>query len=170
MWELAFAGSTVYVKHSKGMEYIAHLLRSPDQLVLSAQLFMAVTGEQGTLVVGSAGEVLDPAAFKQYRSRVEDLENQLDEAERNHDQGRKEAAETELDQLHEQVFSAAGLGGRNRNAHDDAEKIRKGVGIAIERAIASIQKYHPALADYLKLRIKRGRFLMFQGDGIDWQF
>ena len=81
-----------------------------------------------------------------------------------------EAAQTELDQLQEQIYGAVGLGGRPRTAHDDGDKIRKGVGIAIERAIRSIRKHHPALAEYLKLRIKRGTFLVYQGDKIDWQF
>jgi hypothetical protein len=170
VWELAFAGKTVHVRHSKGMKYMAHLLRSPDHEVHSTQLFMAIAGKPGTPVVPSAGEVLDPAALAQYRSRIEDLENQLYKAERNNDEGRKEAAQAELEQLQEHVISALGLGGRPRNAHDDADKIRKAVGIAIERAIASIREHHPALAEYLKLRIKRGTFLIYEGDKIDWQF
>jgi hypothetical protein len=170
VWELAFAGKTVHVRHSKGMDYIAHLLRSPDCEVHSTPLFLAIAGELHTPVLASAGEVLDPAALKQYKSRMEDLEYQLDQAERNNDQGNKEAAQAELDQLQEQVSSAVGLGGRPRHAHDDADKIRKSVRIAIERAIKSIRKHHPALAEYLKVRIQCGTFLRYQGDGIDWQF
>ena len=170
VWELAFEGKTVHVRHSKGMEYMAHLLRSPDHDVHSAQLYIAIAGQLGPFVVGSAGEVLDPAAVKQYRSRIEDLEKRIDQAERNHDQGHKETAQTELDQLQEQIYGAFGLGGRPRAEHDDGDRIRKGVGIAIKRAITSIQQHHPALAEFLKLRIKRGTFLMYQGDKIDWQF
>lgn len=152
------------------MEYIAHLLRSPDREVTAVQLFKGVAGQQGTPIVASAGDVLDRVAIKEYRSRVENLEYQINEAERNNDQGSKEMAQTELHQFTEQLVSAVGLGGRPRIAHDDAEKIRKAVAVAIGRAITLVGKYHPALAKYLDSRIERGSYLRYRGDEEDWQF
>jgi hypothetical protein len=43
-WELSFAGKSVYVAHSKGMAYILHLLRAPDQSLYSVQLLFAAAG------------------------------------------------------------------------------------------------------------------------------
>ena len=170
VWELAFEGLTVHVKHSKGMEYIVHLLRSPNQLVDSVQLLMAAVDERKAPVLGSADATLDRTAINQYRSRAKDLKVELAEAERFHDDSRKEAAQVELEHLTEHLLSARGLGGRRRNTHDDAEKIRKGVGNAITRALNSIRKHHPALTHHLKRSIDLGLMIVYQGDGIDWQF
>jgi hypothetical protein len=170
VWELAFSGKTVHVKNSKGMGQIAYLLRSPGVSLHSIQLLAAAAGEREMPTLGSAGELLDPAAFESYRSHIEDLEHGLAEAERNRDQGRKEAVQYELDQLGRQLQQAVGLDGRRRTAHDDAEKIRKGVSMAISRAITAIREHHVELADHLKLYIKPGSYVCYHDDSIPWEF
>ena len=169
-WELSFDGKFVYVKDLKGMGYIADLLRSPDRPLHSMQLITAAAGILKSPPLGSAGEVLDPTAINEYRSRLEELEAELTEADRNQDQGRKEAAQEEKHQLEEQLMSATGLGGRRRKAHDDLERVRKGVSISINRAIAKIREHHIALAEHLKLQTKLGSFVCYRSDGKPWQF
>jgi hypothetical protein len=170
VWALAFGGKKVHVRNSKGMGYIADLLRSPDQDIHSLQLLMAGAGKQEIPFLGSGGETLDQTAFSKYKTRANDLQQQLAEAQLYHDLGRKEDIQAELERLAEQIVTATGLGGRHRNTQDDAEKIRKGVANAIQRAIVAIKEHDPVLADHLKLRIKRGLFVTYQGDGLEWQF
>src|SRR6185503_18435354 len=88
-WIICFEGKTIIVKNSKGIVYIAHLLQNPRKLVLTADLFAAAAGVEGTIVIGSAGTDLDATASSAYRARADDLTERLREAERNNDEGTK---------------------------------------------------------------------------------
>jgi hypothetical protein len=127
-------------------------------------------GERELPILDSAGETLDPEAFDSYRSRVQDLEDRLAQAERNNDQSQKELLQEERDQITDELLQATGLGGRHRKSHDDAEKIRKSVCNAIARAIEAIHEHLPELADHLKLHIKLGSFVTYKPDASLWQF
>jgi hypothetical protein len=94
----------------------------------------------------------------------------LAEAERHNDQGRKEGAQIEMERLTTEICHAVGLGGKRRKTYDDADKVRKNVSNAINRAITSIRAHHPAFADHLHIHIKRGVFFCYSGDGLSWEF
>jgi hypothetical protein len=169
VWDLAFNGKSVHVKHSKGMSYIAHLLRTPDKLLSCLELVAAEKGVRDLPRLGFGGEVIDQAALGAYIERREDLEDQLNEAEHNCDQGTKEAVQQEMEKLDKEVESACGLGGRHRRLSDDFEKLRKGVSNAIKRAIEAMRKYDPDLAEHFKRYIKRGLSVRYCSDGTDWK-
>jgi hypothetical protein len=170
IWIISFAGKTVHIRHSKGMVYICQLLQSAGQSLHSFQLLTAAAGQSGTIRPGSAGEVLDEKALRQYRDRMDDIEMQLSEAERNCDQAQKERLMTEKERFEDEIQSAVGLGGGLREAHDDTEKARKSVSNAISRAIASIREYHPTAADHLQMRINCGVFIDYAPDESAWEF
>ena len=170
-WTLVFeGGGPVNVKTSKGMQYIAYLLQCPDKSLTCVQLVAAAMGRKNLPTLGSAGEVLDETAIEVYRRRREDLESQLSEAEYNGDQGRKESIQEEQEALNQQIGQAFGIGVRRRSLSNDAEKLRKGVSIAIKRAIATIRKHHPALAGHFERYIQCGFSVCYCSDGKDWQF
>jgi hypothetical protein len=169
-WTLGFGGrERVNVKNSKGMQYIAYLLQCPDQSRTCIELVAAARGERHLPVLGSGGDVLDQTAVASYTRRKEDLEDQLADAERNCDQGGKEAVYEEMLKLDEQLESAFGLGGRHRRLSDDAEKLRKGVSNAIKRAIEATRKHDPALADHFERYIECGLSVRYCSDGVDWK-
>ncbi len=64
------------VKHAKGMEYLDYLLRNPGREVYVLALAGAGEGPE------DAGAILDDRAKQAYRRRVEELDDQLAEAER----------------------------------------------------------------------------------------
>jgi len=169
VWTLVFERKSTTLKDSKGLAYIAHLLRNAGCQCLAADLFAAAAGTEGAIAIGSAGDVLDSTAMARYKSRAEDLKDQLAEAERNNDQGRKEGLRAELEQLADEMLAARGLGGRSRKSHDDREKLRKSVSMAIGRSIRAIRKHHPALADHLQRHVDRGHILSYSGD-LPWEF
>ncbi len=168
-WELRFGGKPVLVRDSKGMKYIVELLRCPGTDIHVSQLLGAVEGQGEELRLGSAGIILDETARRQYKARGEELTEELEEAKRNNNWGRQEEIETELDQMAEQLASATGLGGRDREACDDVERARKRVSRAITTAIKAIGEHHRELADHVSLHVKRGEFCCYHGDGVDWQ-
>src|SRR5207244_2537801 len=88
-WSVAYEGDTFRLKDSKGIGYLHRLLASPGVEVHSLDLVMAHLGapraasrqglETGTL--GDAGALLDAEAKAAYRERLDDLREELDEAE-----------------------------------------------------------------------------------------
>lgn len=167
-WELTFEGRAVLVRESKGVLYLAELLRSPGREVFVAELLAAARGV-AHVPVGTAGETLDDKARRDYRQRAEDLKYQLAEAERNNDSGRCESIRMELEELADQILAGQGLAGRRRRSQDDRDRIRKSVSMAIERAIGTIRKHAPALGEHLDKHIHRGYFLSYSGS-IPWKF
>jgi hypothetical protein len=188
-WELRFAEESVHVKHRKGMTYIAYLLQAPDQLFRSVDLFAASSGQIGDdqrfqrsgtrvlpgrrrelLHLGSGGEVLDQAGIDGLKTKREELDVEMREAEENCDPVRKENIQEQKEKIEEQLLKAHGLGGRRRRLSDDVDRVRKSVSIAIARAIQAIRKHHPALADHLHQQIDRGANARYCSDGVDWKF
>ncbi len=167
VWNLTFDGESTTVKDAKGFSYIAYLLRNPRSLCLAVDLLAAELN--GVVATGSAGEVIDSTAAADYRARADDLKARIAEADVNNDIGQKESLKGELEQLTDQILAAKGLGGRSRSAHDDRERIRKSVAMAIGRAIGAVRKHHPALADHLRHHIDRGHILSYSGD-LPWTF
>ncbi|MBI1817887.1 MAG: AAA family ATPase [Deltaproteobacteria bacterium] len=170
-WTIAFDGSTFRVKDSKGLQYLAHLIRYPDRefhvLDLAAQQFAA--NHEAGAHQDFKMPLLDATAKAQYTRRVDDLREELQEAERNNDRGRIERARAEMELIGEQLSAAVGLGGRDRNAARDAERARLAVTKRIKAALNAIRSLHPSLARHLSLSIKTGYFCTYQpspGDSI----
>ena len=167
-WNLAYEGKSISVRDSKGLVYIAELLRRPGQEIFAAELFAAANGMK-TVPVGSSGAMIDDTAMRAYRQRAADLQFQLGEAQKNNDTGGQEAAQLELDRLTDEILAARGLSGRRRNAQDDSDRIRKSVSMAIARAVGIIREHAPALAAHLDRHLQRGYFASYSGN-IFWIF
>ena len=95
-WTLAFAGRVCRLRDVKGLHHIARLLREPGRSFTPAALLAerdpGAAGASGALpealraaALGDAGAVLDPHAKADYRRRVADLRQELDDAERCND-------------------------------------------------------------------------------------
>nr|MBA2725058.1 AAA family ATPase [Actinomycetota bacterium] len=92
-WTIGYSGLEIRLKDSKGVQYIAELLKLPGQevhvlslvgLVEGHDLHVDVPGAQedlGSWGLGDAGVVLDAAAKTAYKNRLEDLREELEEAQ-----------------------------------------------------------------------------------------
>jgi hypothetical protein len=152
----AGTGAPFRVKHAKGMEYLDHLLHSPGREVYV--LVLAGTDEAPE----DAGAVLDDRAKQAYRRRVEDLEDQLAEAERLGDGGRASRAREELEAVAEQLASAVGLGGRDRKAASNVERARVNVQRRLKDAIRRIADHDAALGRYLDATVRTGTYCVYK--------
>jgi class 3 adenylate cyclase len=182
-WTLAYEGSVCRLRDSKGMQHIAELLRHPGRpfearLLATGPVAEALGRAAGGDVVieldrrpeidvgglGDAGPMLDAAAKAAYKRRLDDLREELEEAERFNDPGRTEAARQEIDFLTAQLAGAVGLGGRDRKAASAAERARLTVTKRIKDALAKVRDGHPALGQYLGQRIKTGYLCVYTPD------
>lgn len=171
-WTLAFDGATSFrLRDSKGLRYIARLLREPDRDVHALDLVAVgqprpdptlAVGDIGVGGLGDAGAMLDGAAKAAYRTRLADLRSELAEAESFGDVGRVEALRGEIDALSQQLAAAVGLGGRDRRASSAAERARVNVTRAISDAIARVREHNPLLARHLDASIRTGTFCAYQ--------
>jgi tetratricopeptide (TPR) repeat protein len=174
-WTVAYAGDVVRLKHSKGLQYIAHLLRHPGQEFLALDIAANVGGQHAdsgieaqaaTREPRSAGPdpVLDGPAKAAYKRRLREVRDELQEAEANNDLGHAERLRAELEMLAQHLRAAVGLGGRDRTAASDLERARSAVGKRIRGAIQRIRAAHPALGRHLTATIATGYFCSYWPD------
>lgn len=166
-WTITFAGKTIRMRASKGMLYLSYVLSGPGREFPAVELLAAAEGAQPSPVRSSAGEILDPKAMVQYKTRATEIASEIEEARGNNDFGRVERLQGELESLADQISAAKGLGGRRRTVGDSNERARKAVGQAVTRAIEQIRKNHTSLAQHLNKHISLGTSLSY-GGGAPW--
>jgi hypothetical protein len=157
LWTLGWDGTSVRLRDAKGLADIATLLRSPGRQVRAAELAAAEGGERSRadLLLG-ADEVLDQRARREFRQRLADLEEEIEEADAWADTDRAARARLERDALVDELAAATGLGGQARRLGDQSERARKAVTARIRDAIGRIERVHPALGVHLRASITTG--------------
>ena len=187
-WAITFQGATFRLQDIRGLHYLACLLRYPhkefhvlDLVAAEVGSQISSSGESGRVAepsvqvsgLGDAGEILDSQAKAAYKRRLEDLREELAEAQAFNDLGRSERTQQEIDFLTRELAGAVGLGGRNRRAAAQAERARVSVTRRIKAALIKIAAHDPSLEHYLATTIKTGRFCSYTPDPrfpISWQF
>ena len=119
---------------------------------------------------GGAGAMADRAALDAYRRRLADLDDDAEQAERDHDLARIERTAVERDALLAELRRVTTATGEQRQfANHPAERARKAVSARIRAAITSIDEVLPELADHLNRTIVTGTQCRYSGDAaIPW--
>jgi hypothetical protein len=156
-WRLTLGNRSVLVEESIGMLHLAVLIASPRQDISAADL-VAGLALVGNADGGTAQPVLDQAAITGYRTRLRQLNAEIDEleAEPDPDGSRSARARAERDWLVGQLARAAGLGGRTRPFPDEGERARVAVGKAIRRALARIADADDVIGEHLRVSVHTG--------------
>jgi class 3 adenylate cyclase len=173
-WTVAYEGSVVRLKDSKGLRYLAHLLANPGVEVHVLQLVNldrdgdaaggidpATARGLGLSVNGDVEGILDERARSSYRDRLAELREELEEATAHHDVERVASAQAEFDALMAQLAEATGLGGRDRRMPTDVERARVNITKRIRGAIAVVGEHHPALERHLRATVRTGAFCSY---------
>jgi hypothetical protein len=156
-WSVTFNGTTSSLRASKGMRDLATLLAAPGREVAALDLVAA----GGTVVQGTAGPALDARAREAYRSRLAEIEAELDEADHAGDLGRSTALHEERDALVHELTGAYGLGGRDRATGASAERARTAVRSRIRDALRRIEAADERLARHLDQSVRTGTFCVY---------
>jgi hypothetical protein len=109
--------------------------------------------------------LLDDRAKEDYGRRLQELEEELEEARKWGDPERAARLELELDLLRQELARAVGLRGRDRSFSSPVERARISVTKAIRTAIRLIGKHCPDLAAHLDASIQTGRFCSYAPPG-----
>lgn len=181
-WAVTFAGATSRLKDSKGLRYLAELVRSPGREFLALDLVATAGAARtdkgaaraaGLAPVGdNAGEVLDAEAKASYRQRLEELRDEIEEAESFNDPERATRAKEEVEFLARELAAGVGLGGRARKASSATDRARMSVTRALRTAIDKIAESNPVLGRHLEVTIKTGTYVSYTPDPrvpVDWK-
>ena len=187
-WAIGYGGKSFRLKDTKGLGYLAHLLRHPAAEFHVLDLAGGVAGqreddetslslhglprgeqdlEKAGIHIGSlgdAGEMLDEQAKVAYRRRLSELREELEEAKEFGNVERAERAEQEIDALTSELSHAVGLGGRNRRAASASERARQSISKTIKSVVERIAQSDARLGDIFSRCVKTGNFCSYQPD------
>jgi uncharacterized membrane protein len=187
-WTVGYDENAVRLKDTRGLGYIAHLLRHPGAEFHVLDLYGGIASQREENAIsqlvnglprddedlekvgipiagpGDAGEMLDEEAKVAYRRRLSELREDLAEAKDLGKVERAEQAEQEIDALTRELSRAVGLGGRNRRAASASERARQSITKAIKSARGIIAQSEAALGDLLSRCIKTGTFCSYRPD------
>jgi tetratricopeptide (TPR) repeat protein len=196
-WTVGYDRSTFRLKNSKGLGYLAHLLRHPSAEFHALDLVGGIASQRDqdesdqearslpragedleragihVASLGDAGDMLDDQAKVAYRRRLADLREELEEAKELGNVERAERAEAEIDALTRELSRAVGLGGRNRRAASASERARQTVTKTIRAVLDRVAENDATLAEILSRCIRTGTFCSYQPDPespIAWEF
>jgi hypothetical protein len=171
-WIIRYNGHSALLKSTRGLRCLAVLLRDPGREFHVSELLagpmdastpVAAVAVHGRVTGGlHAGiTVLDAPAKAEYKCRLNELRQDLDEAERFNDPLRRAEVQSEIDVITDRLASAVGFGGRDRKTSSDAERARSAVTKGIKRAIEKIGEAIPSLGYHFATRIKTGYFCSY---------
>jgi len=180
VWTITSDGRAIHLNDGRGVRLLALLLERPGTEVHSLDLVAAVDGvtvrqapvahsggqeAEGRLgVQGGAGPALDAKAKDEYRVRMATLETQLAGAEARRDEKSAAAAREELGFVRNELSTAVGIGGRDRETGSHAERARINVTRAIRSTLKRVAGYDAHLGAELDAGVKTGTFCVYEPD------
>jgi hypothetical protein len=180
----------VRVRDAKGLRHLALLLSHPGVAFHAVDVVAAGEGRpaaargaapsgatEADLSIrgageGDAGAALDAEAKADYRRRLEDLREDIEEAEGFNDPERAARAREEYEFIARELAGAVGLGGRDRPASSDAERARVNATRAIRKTLARVEEHDAALGRLLDRTIRTGTFCAYEPDPerpVEWR-
>ena len=173
-WSIAFDGLEVRVRDARGFRFLAQLLWQPYRPLHAVELVAASTSHATEradlpavadactvrLGLGDAGAMLDARARSAFRQRLQELRDELSEAEARHDLGAMDRLRREADFLTTHLLEAT----RGRRAANHAERARLMVTKAVKSALDRLAAVHQRLAAHLQATVRRGSFCVYTPD------
>lgn len=172
-WSIEHGDRTFRMKAVRGLHYLSILLENPDREFHALDLLMAVArsdpdqAQRHAPVASDA--LLDPTAKSAYKRRIDELREEIDDAEASADLGRRELAQNELDFIVAQLSTALGLKGRDRTWSDPGERARVSVTKSLKRCLTKIGDQDKELAYFLDSTIDTGMYCRFKGSISGWK-
>lgn len=174
-WTIATGEATVRLQDAKGLRYIHRLLASPGvevhvlDLTLEGQTVGARTspdalGEEVHADQPSRHPILDAQARRELRQRIEDLREEVEEANANADHARSSRAKDELDAILGYLKDAMRPDGSSGSMPDETERARVNVSRAIRSSIRKIEGALPSLGHHLDREIRTGAYCCYEPD------
>ncbi len=162
--QCSFLGKSINIRSSKGLIDIAKLLAKQGKEVHCLEL-------AGSNVIISGGiDLTDEQSKLDYKERLEQLQEEIQEAEQLHNESKIEALSLEYDQILDHLSSTLGLKGMSRKAATSADRARSAVTLRIRDSIKKMNANHPQLSKHLENSIKTGIYCSYSPEHyVDWE-
>src|SRR6266436_5376369 len=187
-WAIAYGRKSFRLKDTKGLGYLAHLLRHSGVEFHVLDLAGGIASQRekyeasplthglprgaedlektgihiGSL--GDAGEMLDEQAKAAYKCRLTELREELEEAKEAGNVERAEHAEREIDALTRELSRAVGLRGRSRRAASASQRARQSITKTIKSVVERIGQSDARLGDVFSRCVKTGNYCCYKPD------
>lgn len=155
IWELDYMGVAAAIKHCKGLYDIARLLEASEKSWHCTVLMGSVLESKGIPLV-------DGPALREYRSRLQALQGDLDLAMETGQLGEAEALREEYDGLLHHLARVMGRSHGIRSQGASHDKARSATTWRIRSAIKKIDRVHPKLAKHLSRSIRTGNYCSYR--------
>ena len=169
-WQVTFTGATSILEDTRGLRYIAFLIREAGHgPIYASELVAFATGNHSAAVELENKEALmDSAAENQLVKRLEDIGFERNSAAAQDNYERVAALDEEIDRITEELQRARTPHkghGRRATFNNSAEKARKAVSKAISETISRMTTYPDLepLARHLSMNIQKGQWLSYNG-------
>jgi hypothetical protein len=162
MWLIRYADAEFHLKDLRGVRLLATLVAEPGREFHVLDLERGNVAPAAPIDPRGAGEILDEEARRQYKSRVVELKEEIEEAEAWNDPERTERARRELAFIEQELTRALGLGGRQRSHGSAAERARINVQRRLRDAIRRIEEHHAGLAKHLDRAVRTGMYCAYE--------
>jgi pimeloyl-ACP methyl ester carboxylesterase len=182
-WSIGCDNGIFRLRDCRGLNYLVQLLRYPNRDFRATELEARSESRRAEVGIvngmhtedlvqaglhsggpGDAGPMLDTRAKAEYRRRLHELQNQLEEAKLAGNERKAAETEQELEFLAHELSRAVGLGGRDRRSASDLHRARVNVSRAVRRTIAKIRNYDSQIANVLTLTVKLGIVCVYRRD------
>jgi tetratricopeptide (TPR) repeat protein len=182
VWTLGYHGRLFPLRHVKGLSYIQHLLLHPQEEFWAQDLaseppeVQSLERLEADLPIrapADLGPMLDPQAKLEYRSKLQELRQEVEEEGERGNVQRAEEIKNEIDFLQRELAHALGLHNRDRRAGSPAERARLNVTRAIKSAVQRILAHDTELGNLLARSLRTGTHCSYSpgsGEHLRWQF
>jgi hypothetical protein len=158
VYRLERGAVSVRIRATRGAALLARLVEAPGREIH----VLALASDEGAATSESnAGDSVDAAALRQYRSRLKDLAELVADAEARADLGRLDQLRREQTALESEVKRALGLGGRSRQAGSTTERARVNAQRRLKDAIERVAEASPELSAWLAKCVRTGTYCSF---------
>ena len=159
-YALPGARGTLRFKTSRGMQYLALLIDRPNTEVHVLELVGSIDHPDR----GDAGELVDPAALRAYRSRLDTLREELETAQALGNVERAERAREEMESIAAELTRSTQKGGRSRRGASVVDRARSAVRRRLKDALDRITEQDPELGAWLSRAISTGNYCVYRPD------
>ncbi len=187
-WNIVFEGKDYIIRHTKGMDYIAYLLRHenkefPIQLLTQAFSDNIIDDPQGYShmnkdeleALGLYTDQPDPiglvdrATLDNVRKEMRELKKDREEALRNGDIGKEDEINIKISALEKYVLQNTQPGGYAKNVDNPEKREIRRVSKVIVTALNNIKNKDEKLYIHLDNSIQKGQIFYYKPDrSLDW--
>jgi AAA ATPase domain len=158
LWRIAYRDQTIHLRDAKGLHDLAALLASPGKDIHVLDLT-----DSGVDVQRRTDPILDRRARVEYRRRLAELDDDLNQAQQHHDLGQIERIEVERDLVIAEIRRATDHIGRDRGLGANVvERARKAVTGRLRDTIRRVESSLPELGQHLDRSIITGTHCRYQ--------